>query len=114
MRRLAPKSVASARGSVPNCRSKPNWTIWSGAKAGLVASLPLSSTVSFMDRSRSVSKFHSLPWYVSPKCCGGGGQAPPSDTAFFYCKKGGGKEKGGTLRPPPPRVGFGEPRRFRT
>ena len=54
-------SVASARGSVPNWRSKPNWMMWSGANAGLVASFPRSSTVSCLERSRSVSKFHSLP-----------------------------------------------------
>ena len=38
-----------------------------GLKSGLVASLPASSTVSFLDRSRTVWKSHGRPWYSSPK-----------------------------------------------
>ena len=66
VRRPGPNNVPMARGSVPSCKSKPNWTTLSARKFGLVASLPSSSTVRILAISRTVSRFHSRPMYNSP------------------------------------------------
>ena len=48
--------------SSAHCMSKPHWTMFSGSKSALVASLPFLSTVSFMPSSRTAAMSHGLPF----------------------------------------------------
>ena len=67
-----PKMVDQARASFSvNCASRPYWTMLSGSKSLLVASLPSASTVSCMASSRTVAQVQSLPSYWAPTSWGG-------------------------------------------
>ena len=78
---LAPKMVASvSERSSAHCMSKPHWTMFSGSKSALVASLPFLSTVSFMPSSRTAAMSHGLPLYISPTLVGGYGSLASSNS----------------------------------
>src|SRR6188768_4298503 len=58
----APNRAVSAGGALSaHWESKPHWTMLAGSKSGLLASLPLASTVSFMPSSRTAAMSHGLP-----------------------------------------------------
>ena len=79
-----PKNEPTARASSLNWWWKPHCTTFSGSKSGLVASLPLASTVRILASSATLSMSHGSPSaYGSPYAVGGYSRSASSKSSLL-------------------------------